>query len=189
MNLRGVPPRDFQDLTSEVSDDLYDGNVIVAPDAHAGGNRSTVARLRVVDCRGPGARTAASGRYGPYACWHAYRDVMFRLFCAYPSAIVRTCLATYRGIREFEDRYPVTAYRNLGSELRPQYIRELCVVSGCGEPLEFEIWELPSWPRADDVLARMRVELAAAEDTFPTEEFCGPVSLRGAPDLAYSHCR
>jgi hypothetical protein len=187
MYIQGVPLGDFQDLTDEVSGDLYDGNVIVAPDAHTAGDHAIVARLRVVDSRGQGARTAASGRHGPYACWHAYRDVLARVFSVFPWATVRTCLTTYRGAEEFEERFRVTEYHNLGPASRPRYIRELCVMSGCGEPLATaEIWDLPSLPRAADVVARMEAELAEAEDAFPEEEFSGPVSLLGAPDLAYS---
>lgn len=187
MHIRGVPLSDFQELTAEVSGDLYEGNVIVAPDAHPAGRHAIVARLRVVDGRGIGARTAASGRHGPYACWHAYRDVLSWVFDVYPWATVRTRLATYRGAEGFDERFRLTEYHNLGSQLRPRYIRELCVMSGCGHLRAVEIWELPSWPRADDVVERMHLELAAAEDVFPEEGFSGPVSLLGAPDLAYSH--
>ncbi|MGE6730300.1 hypothetical protein [Streptomyces sp. NPDC059900] len=97
--------------------------MIVAPGAHVARNRATVARLRVADSRGFGARTAASGRYGPYACWHAYRGVLFLLFCAYPTATVRTCCATYRGLRGFEENFQITEYQNLGSVLQPRYMR------------------------------------------------------------------
>ncbi|MEV0220319.1 hypothetical protein [Streptomyces sp. NPDC050704] len=187
MYIRGVPLSDFQELTAQVSGDLYEGNVIVAPGAHSAGRHAAVASLQVADSRGFGARTAASGRHGRYACWHAYRDVLSRLFEMYPWVTVRTRLATYRGADGFDACFRLTEYHNLGSELRPRYIRELCVVSGCGDPsATVEIWELPSPLRADDLVARMRRELAEAEDSFPEEDFCGPVSLLGAPDLAYS---
>ncbi|MGW6054454.1 hypothetical protein [Streptomyces sp. NPDC055189] len=184
MNIQGVSPNDFRALTADVSGDRYETNVIVAPDAHVAGNCATVARLRVADSRGFGARTAASGRHGPYACWHAYRDVLFLLFCTYPAATVRTCCATYRGLRGFEETFQITAYHNLGSALHPRYIRDLCVVARCGEPPD--VRDMP-WPvPADEVAARACSESALADDAVPEVGFTGPPSLLGAPDLAYS---
>ncbi|MEW1929901.1 hypothetical protein [Streptomyces sp. NPDC088360] len=187
MYIRGVSPSDFRELTADVSSDRYETNVIVAPGAHVARNRATVARLRVADSRGFGARTAASGRHGPYACWHAYRDVLFLLFCTYPAATVRTCCATYRGIQGFEENFQITEYHNLGSALHPRYLRDLCVMARCGDPPD--IWDMP-WPTpADDIAARTSSEIEQAVDAVPDVGFTGPPSLQGAPDLAYSHVR
>ncbi|MFE0099826.1 hypothetical protein [Streptomyces sp. NPDC059009] len=184
MYIKGVSLSALNELTAQVSDDCYGGNVIVARGAHRTGAHAIVARLRVMDSHGLGARTAASGRHGPYACWHAYRDVLARIFFAYPSATVRTCLATYRGIRGFQDHFQATEYHNCGSGQCPRPICELCVM--CHVDASSGIADLVSVPRAQDVAARMRAELAEAEDSHPEEEFVGPASLLGAPDLAYS---
>ncbi|MEV8319406.1 hypothetical protein AB0Q95_35135, partial [Streptomyces sp. NPDC059900] len=107
--------------------------------------------------------------------------------CAYPTATVRTCCATYRGLRGFEENFQITEYQNFGSVLQPRYIRDLCVMARCGEPVE--VWDMP-WPLpAGEVAARTSGELELAAETCPEVGFTGPASLLGAPDLAYSHDR
>ncbi|MEV0318165.1 hypothetical protein ACIBKX_07865 [Streptomyces sp. NPDC050658] len=187
MHIRGVPLNDFRDLTEEVSSYLYDGNVIVAPNAHPAGCRAIVARLRVLNSRGPGARTSASGRHGPYSCWHAYRDVLREVFEEYPAACVRTVLATYRGVENFDKRFRATRYLDIGSAARPAFVADLCVTSDCGQPHSAMAY-LRS-PDLDGASASMGEEPAVAEWDDLEEEFCGPDSLLGVPDLAYSSYR
>jgi hypothetical protein len=57
----------------------------------------------------PGSRRSSSGRRGPWACWHAFRDVLQAVFDKYPDATVRTALATYRGAEGFARTFPGTA--------------------------------------------------------------------------------
>src|SRR5258708_20024708 len=73
-----------------------------------------------------GARRSWSGRRTPTACWHAYRDVLEAMFGEYPDARARTSLAVYRGLDGFKRDYPDTAYRNIGSQMCPAYMPELC---------------------------------------------------------------
>jgi hypothetical protein len=68
----------------------------------------------------------APGRRIPAACWHAYRDVLAALFDQCPAARVRTALAVYRGREGFERHYPATAYVNVGSQMQPAHMPELC---------------------------------------------------------------
>jgi hypothetical protein len=99
--------------------------VKVHADAHTRG-KLTIARLDVRDSHGPGARTSASGRHGPYACWHAYRDVLGACFWVNPEAVIRTARAVYRGRDGFTRDYPATGRVNVGSQVQPVTMPELC---------------------------------------------------------------
>jgi hypothetical protein len=125
MFIKGVSLDEFTEAVKLISDYHYEGNVIVHPDAHET-SRGLTARLAVAASRGPGARRSASGRHGPWACWHAYRDVLRFLFQCYPDAVVRTAMATYKGLDGFNEAYPATANRNVGSLMEPAYMPELC---------------------------------------------------------------
>ena len=65
MQIAGVGQGIFNEITATVSERRYGGNVIVSTDTRAVGRNRITARLRVLDSRGRGARTAASGRHGP----------------------------------------------------------------------------------------------------------------------------
>jgi hypothetical protein len=110
-----------------------DASTAVRVHARAVSGKSCQGRLYVANSRGPGARTASSGRHGPYACWHAYRDVLQALFDAYPDARVRTSLANYIGRDGFERDYPATGWRNVGSQMEPRCMPDLC---DCGHATE-----------------------------------------------------
>ncbi|AXK35781.1 hypothetical protein DVA86_27270 [Streptomyces armeniacus] len=192
MRISGVSLGDFFAITDDVSWRRYEGNVIVSPDAHWTRGNSVVARLRVSDSRGVGARTAPSGRRGPYACWHAHRDVLAGLFVAHPDARIRTALAVYRGRDGFERDYPATRYRDVGSPMTPARMTDLCVGMDCGGPACAPIAQAaeaqPTPAREENaVLARIEEELRRAEEVAPEPlVFEGPPSLAGVPDLAYS---
>jgi hypothetical protein len=125
VNIRGLSLEDFQAIVAYVSKGEYDGNVVVERHAHGNGRR-LAARLWATDGRGEGARTSWSGRHAHAACWHAYRDVLAELFERFPKATVRTALAVYRGKEGFERHYPATAYVNVGSQMQPTHMPELC---------------------------------------------------------------
>jgi hypothetical protein len=131
VNITGLTLSQFRQCAYQVSNDSYGNNVTVHQDGHSlpaqrNGTQQCVARLAVYDSRGPGSRTAASGRHGPYACWHAYRSVLAKVFTRYPDAVIRTRMATYRGMRGFVDNYPQTAHVNIGSAINPVTMSELC---------------------------------------------------------------
>jgi hypothetical protein len=74
------------------------------------------------------------------ACWHAHRDVFRALFALAPDAIVRTGLGpiekqddgsvkhrdTVYNAANFEATYGSTAYVNVGSEMYPRRMPDLC---------------------------------------------------------------
>lgn len=131
MKIYGLAEIDFLEVVAVVSSRSYGGNVIVAEArdlSNSKGGRCQ-ARLRVKLSTGSGSRTSASGRTGPYACWHAYRDVLHEVFTRYPEARVQTGLAEYRGMAGFLADYPATANKNIGSEGQPAYMPDLC--NGC----------------------------------------------------------
>jgi hypothetical protein len=83
-------------------------------------------RPRDTDYLAPGARRSWSGRRQTAACWHAYRDVLAELFRRYPRATVITSMARYDGREGFERNYLTTADINIGSQMQPAYMPELC---------------------------------------------------------------
>lgn len=122
----GRLPRLFQ----EVNEALFQSNVTLELEAKS--SRSYRVKIGVRDSYGYGARTSASGRHGPYACWHVFRDVLGAWFTAYPDMIVRTALATYRGQEGFADNFPQTYWHNVGSMMYPAQMGQLCQ---CAEDL------------------------------------------------------
>lgn len=124
----GVNYSEVRDIIETVGDIFYGGNVIVHPDAYdyRGNGHSFRGRITVADSRGPGSRTTWTGRHGPYACWHAYRDVMAMVLSFAPDATIATAMARYRGLQGFKDLYPGTANRNIGSLAAPAYMPDLC---------------------------------------------------------------
>jgi hypothetical protein len=119
MRSREVNSYAWQAIVAKVSAELYEGNIIVHPNAAS-------LRLSVASSRGPGARRSHSGRRMAAACWHAHRDVLRELFEQYPDATVRTALATYKGKGGFEDWFEMTGATNIGSIAEPLRMDEAC---------------------------------------------------------------
>lgn len=90
MYVSGVPLSAFRSIVRRVSEDQYNGNVIVQADAYELGPYRFVGGLAVESPRGSGARRSWTGRRTRAACWHVYRDVLTALFYEYPDALVRT---------------------------------------------------------------------------------------------------
>ena len=103
----------------------YDGNITVHQDAKPIRNGFR-GRLIGITTGGPGTRTSVSGRRGKYVCWHAYRDAMYEIFDINPDARIRTALATYKGLKGFEDEYPATGNRNMGNMMQHITMPDLC---------------------------------------------------------------
>ena len=66
--------------------------------------------LRCDTSRNPHARRSASGRRTIAADWETHRIFLAALFDAWPEAVVRTSLATYRGRDDFMCKHPETAH-------------------------------------------------------------------------------
>jgi hypothetical protein len=143
MQVTGVTLAQFAAVTAQVSDTRYEGNLMLSRDSHDNPSRVSrstkrltahaTIRLAPVDNRGAGTRTSAhsifrNGRHGPYVCWHAHRDVFKAVLTEYPEAILqggRYWTVTYTAAT-FDEVYPPTAWRNLGSEIMPVTMPELC---------------------------------------------------------------
>lgn len=131
MDIRGVSFADVKRIVERVSRDTYAGNVIVHHDAYALHDKAFRGRITVKEGKAGkgvaiGARTSASGRRGPYACWHVVRDVLTALFNEYPEARVKTGIAKYEGRDGFLSEYPKTRFRNVGSMAFHVHMPELC---------------------------------------------------------------
>ena len=89
------------------------------------------ARIVPDSSRVHGARRSAptpwnNGRAVKAACWHAHRDVLAALFDIAPEARVQSAFADYRGKADFREKFPLTAAPNVGSQIMPVRICDLC---------------------------------------------------------------
>jgi len=82
--------------------------------------------LRAHSSFGDGVRESASGRRGPWVCWHAHRDFYRALFEIEPSAVVRTGLGVTYTAANFETTFPDTYRKNAGSLYYPRAFGTLC---------------------------------------------------------------
>lgn len=147
---KGVRYESVAACVSLVSTQQYGGNIIVHNDAGPIRQESSELRpvlmpwgstvIREVNVTGygfrgrviggvtgdPGTRRSWSGRRGPWACWHAYRDVMRAILTKYPHAVITSAHARYEGLTGFEETYPHTADINVGSQFSPAYMPDLC---------------------------------------------------------------
>lgn len=117
-------------LVDRVSHELYAGNLTcdAREDGRTHDGRAKIRwTLATRDSFAPGSRTAASGRHMPKASWQAHRDVMRALFMLDPEAELATGLATYRGLRDFNERFEATGDHNVGSRMEPRSIRDTAV--------------------------------------------------------------
>lgn len=178
MEIKGLSLTEFRSCVHEVSTRRYAGNLRMGDNAYdrADGKNGThycTARLRVLDSRGPGSRTSWTGRHGPYACWHACRDVLHEVFRRYPNAVIRAghgWRVTYRGLAGFLADYPETAHVNIGSVIDPVTMPELC------ECLEIRRRTRPVlisgevFVLGEEVPAFQREHLTEAVSAFPREQ-------------------
>jgi hypothetical protein len=128
MKARKLTLAEFTSAVITVSEARYSGNVIVHPDSHDTTGGNSAVRLAVTDSHGSGSRTSASYRHGPYACWHAHRDVYREVFRRFPDAVFtggRYWKVTYDAAT-FENVFPETRYKNIGSEVFHVIMPELC---------------------------------------------------------------
>jgi len=61
------------------------------------------------------------------ASWEAHRDVLRAIFVYDSQASVKTALATYRGARDFEAKFPATGCKNIGSQMCPRTMPECSI--------------------------------------------------------------
>ena len=124
MNITGVTEEQFVNVVTKVSWQRYGGNVSTI-DMRPASGRSCRGRVNVKSSSGLGARRSWSGRRGPWACWHVFRDVIAEVFEQYPDARVSTGMARYTRAN-WAHTYPQTGDRNIGSMVNPVTMPELC---------------------------------------------------------------
>ena len=193
MLVTGLSLDDFRAITDHVSRTDYGSNLEVHPDSQAiTGNRFR-ARIHGRETDGPGTRRSWSGRRGRSACWHAYRDVMLGVFTVAPQARAQTSLDGF-----LED-YPATGDKNIGSQMQPAYMPDLCDCADPWEPYEdpaARLVFLTVAGRAVPASAMTRTLLTApararttpswsALEDFSTDPDTRPTSNATVPAVAY----
>lgn len=136
MIFTGITPDEVAAITAQVSGQYYDGNPVVewvknprmAPNLLNQKGTRFRGRIVVYDSHGAGSRTSWSGRHGPWACWHVFRDVLQVVIMA-RGANVTTGMARYTP-ETWEERYPRTGTKNIGSYARPVSMLDLCNCEG-----------------------------------------------------------
>jgi hypothetical protein len=167
----------------------YSGNLIGEWQARANAQPTMLndagtrwrSRIIVADSRGPGARRSASGRRGPYACWHAFRDVFAEVFRVYPDAKISTSMATYTA-GNWEDTYPATGTRNVGSMMEPRTMPQLCDCTDAGPaPAGAVVLRKPrpGQPTTEYILA------VIAGDVVPGTDECSACGRRMTEESGY----
>lgn len=110
-------------------DNITSKNGISVSANRRNGNVNVRVTLRAHSSHGDGVRESASGRRGPWVCWHAHRDFFRALFELAPTASVRTGLGrdgvTYTA-DTFETLFPRTYNTNAGSAWYPREFGTLC---------------------------------------------------------------
>ncbi len=125
-----MTPDQLQAVVDQVSHDRYGGNIgtdweRTTPRLLNQAGTRFRGRVLARSSRGPGARRSWSGRRLTAACWHVFRDVIREALAQYPDATFRTSMARYTAAN-FEDTYPATGNRNIGSMVYPVTMPELC---------------------------------------------------------------
>jgi hypothetical protein len=137
----GFTEDELRRIIERVSSERYEGNVRL--DTVTSDRQGRVERFKLRtersgygthgDDSAPGARRSAPPAYAggtsrrlTSACWHAHRDILRAIFRSFPRATIVTAMARYEGLQGFEDTYPDTAYRNVGSRMLPAYMPDLC---------------------------------------------------------------
>lgn len=110
--------------------DLYEAEIITQNGvniiAHRkNGNHNVRIALRTRSGSVYGSRHSWTGRKGPYACWHVFRDFYRELFALEPNAVVVSSFAKFTAAN-FEDTYQDTYYTNAGSMMQPVHFGDLC---------------------------------------------------------------
>lgn len=134
--------KELSAIMTRVSEDYYGGNLTFELEDLNGVRRNRF-RFKMGATSGkPGSRKSWTGRRGPWACWHSFRDVLAAIFIADPDALIRTGMATYKGAHGFLDKYPETGDRNVGSMVAPAYYGDLCDCDNYAPAyLITELWE------------------------------------------------
>lgn len=130
MIFSGITPTQVEHIVTRVSAERYGNNVVPKWVKHQhlptwlSANRFR-GQITVYRSDGPGARRAASGRRLVAACWHVFRDVIGPMLMEHGARRITTSIANYTR-DNWEETFPGTAYRNVGSLIDPVDLDETC---------------------------------------------------------------
>lgn len=75
-------------------------------------------------------RRGSSGRRVASVCFHGHAAFMQHVFEAVPDALIKSMMATYNGVQDFQQEACKTGNRNVGSMMQPLAYTEACDCSG-----------------------------------------------------------
>lgn len=131
MIFSGITPAQVEQIVAQVSVEHYAGNVVPEWVKYGRWGPTTLSATRfrgqivVWDSYGRGARRSGTGRRMPAACWHVFRDVLGPMLLEHGARRISTSQASYTP-ENWEELYPCTAYRNVGSLVHPVELRNTC---------------------------------------------------------------
>lgn len=146
-----------------VSFHRYNHNVSAHVETVGTNRRSALIRVKLhAGTGGSGSRRSASGRRGPWACWHVFRDVLTCVFEDFPDATVHTALAVYKGRADFHRSFPATYHHEARAAGNSYDFGSLCACESDEYAEDSEIGHayavmeraqivLDAWPRFDAV--------------------------------------
>lgn len=108
----------------EIANEQYKGNLKFKRFDPKG--RGFIVTLTVKSSKEAGSRRSREGRRIAAACWHAHRDWMKALFELEPNTRITSAIADYNGKNDFENKYPETGNKNIGSIMFPFLFFEAC---------------------------------------------------------------
>lgn len=71
-------------------------------------------------------RVSCHSRRVHAVCWHEHRDFFRAIYRMVPDAVFKTAYATYENTEHFEQTFPQTGYRNIGSMYQPLSAESAC---------------------------------------------------------------
>ncbi len=130
MEIRNVTESQLEAALYKINSDTYEGKIKFTEGVRVihqrkNGNQNVRVALRCTESKIPGSRDSWSGRSGPWACWHTFRDFYRALFAVAPDAVVVSSFAKFTA-DNFEGSYRETYYKNAGSMMQPVAFGELC---------------------------------------------------------------
>jgi hypothetical protein len=124
MNIWGLTKQDMN-KAMEATNRQYDDNVEFNKYPEKAGNGLSFT-LRVKSSKEAGHRLGFSGKRMVSACWHVHRDFMSACFAINPEARIKSAVADYQGIADFNYSFEQTGDDNIGSQVQPLCFREAC---------------------------------------------------------------
>lgn len=145
MRVKGITGLELSGVVADLNSRWYNGNIMVhITDQTRPTSRApyTHVKVGVYDSYGYGARHSWSGRHGPWACWHVFRDIIAESYRQHGERLVWwTSFTKYENRRDFLAKFPQTAERNIGSMFNPVTMPDLCGCLGGYESFPIPVTE------------------------------------------------